>query len=114
MGDGTAEPTAPEAVFTLLVDCGRAPDDGLPQDATGARLLCYIAARDEAEAVRGAVAVLKDAGLAPLDVTSYGTLDDRLAEDDLDPEERALIDRAAEEKALVVAEMTPRFGEETE
>lgn len=98
-------------VFTLVVDCGRGPDDGLPDGATGARLLCYIAADDEADAVRGAVAVLRDAGLAPLDVTGYGSLEDRLAGDGIEDEERALIDRAAAEKALVVAEMTPRFGE---
>ncbi len=97
------------SVYTLVVDCGRAADDGLPDGATGATLLCFIAAGDEAEAVRSAVAVLKDAGLAPLDVTGYGSLEERLSEGPIEPEERALIDRAAAEGALVVAEVTTRF-----
>ncbi len=37
---------APE-VWTLLVEVGRKADDGLPEGATGAALLCYAAGRDE-------------------------------------------------------------------
>ena len=77
-------------VFTLVVEVGRKPGDGLPEGATGAALLCYAAGVDEAEAVREAVAVLKVAEMAPLDVTGYGTLAEREAEGAaIAPEERA-------------------------
>lgn len=102
----------PQDVYTLLVEVGRKPEDGLPEDATGAALLCYASGVDEEEAVREAVAVLKVAGLAPLDVTGYGTLAERLAEGhDVPEEERALMDKARDENAVIVAEMTPFFDE---
>ncbi|WP_370205672.1 hypothetical protein, partial [Pararhodobacter marinus] len=86
-----------QQVFTLLVQVGRKEGDGLPEGSTGAGLLCYASGVDEAEAVRETVAILKQADLAPLDVTGYGTLDDRLAQgDEIDPEERALMQRALE------------------
>lgn len=97
-------------MFTLLVEAGRREGDGLPDDATGAALLLYASGVDEAEAVREAVAVLKEAGMNPLDVSGYGTLEERLAEGhDIAPEERALMDRAREENAVVVAQVTPFF-----
>ena len=95
-------------VYTLLVEVGRKAGDGLPEGASGAGLLCYAAGRDEAEAVRETVAVLRQADLAPLDVTGYGTLDERLAEGaEIDEDERALMRRAAEENAVIVAQVTP-------
>ncbi len=94
-------------VYTLLVEVGRGPNDGLPPDATGAALLCYSTGRDEAEAVRETVSVLKTAELVPLDVTSYGTLAEREAEGhEIGEEDRALMGRALEENAVVVAETT--------
>ncbi|EYD75717.1 Type II secretory pathway, component PulF [Rubellimicrobium mesophilum DSM 19309] len=100
----------PQRVFTLLVEVGRKADDGLPEGATGGALLCYAAGVDEAEAVRETVAVLKEAGLAPLDVSGYGTLEERLAEGhDIDEEERALMDRALADNAVVVSQMTPFY-----
>jgi hypothetical protein len=100
----------PQRVFTLLVEVGRKAEDGLPEEATGGALLCYAAGVDEAEAVRETVAVLKEAGLAPLDVSGYGTLEERLAEGhDIPDEERALMDRALAENAVIVAQMTPFF-----
>ncbi|SPJ22984.1 hypothetical protein [Palleronia abyssalis] len=100
-------------VFTLLVEVGRAPGDGLPKDANGAALLCYASGVDEAEAVRETVAVLKQAEMSPLDVTGYGTLEDRLADgDEIDPEERELMDRALSENAVIVAQATPFFDED--
>jgi hypothetical protein len=98
-------------VFTLLVQVGRKPGDGLPDAATGAALLCYAAGVDEEEAVRETVAVLKAADLAPLDVTGYGALGERLAGGEVSQEERALMERARDENAVVVAEMTPFFDE---
>ena len=101
--------TDPE-VFTLVVQLGRKSGDGLPEGATGAALVAYAGGRDEAEAVRETVAVLKIADLAPLDVTSYGTLAEREAEgQDIPDEERALMQRALDENAVVVAQMTPEF-----
>jgi len=97
-------------VFTLLVQVGRKEGDGLPKGATGAGLVCYAAGVDEAEAVRETVAVLKQADLAPLDVTGYGSLTDREANGDQIPdEERALMQRAQAENAVIVAQMEPFF-----
>jgi hypothetical protein len=98
------------AVYTLLVEVGRKPEDGLPDGATGAGLLCYAMARTEDEAVRETVEVLKTAGLNPLEVQSYGAAAEReAAGEDIAPEERALMDRAAAENAVVVAQVTHFF-----
>ena len=99
-------------VYTLLVEVGRKDGDGLPREATGAALMCYASGVDEAEAVRGTVAILKEADMAPLDVSGYGTLDERLEEGhDIPEEERALMDRALAENAVIVAQVTPFFDE---
>ena len=99
-------------VYTLVVELGRKPDDGLPEGATGAGLLCYAAGKDEAEAVRETVALLKQAGMSVLEVTGIGTLAEREAEGhDIPGEERALMARALEENAVIVAQMEPVFGE---
>ncbi len=103
-------PKRPPEVYTLLVQVGRKPGDGLPDGATGAALLCYASGRSEDEAVRETVAVLKQADLAPLDVTGYGTVAERVAADhEIPEEERALMRRAADENAVIVAEMTPLY-----
>ncbi|SEL59079.1 hypothetical protein SAMN05443999_106164 [Roseovarius azorensis] len=99
-----------QQVYTLLVEVGRKYGDGLPAKATGAALLIYASGVDEAEAVRETVAILKQADTAPLDVTGYGTLAEREAEgDDIPEEERALMQRALEENAVIVAQVTPFF-----
>jgi hypothetical protein len=99
-------------VYTLLVEVGRKAGDGLPEGATGAGLLCFAAGVSEAEAVRETVAVLKQADLAPLDVTGYGTLAERLGQgDEIGDEERALMDRARAENAVIVVQMTPFYGD---
>jgi uncharacterized protein (UPF0548 family) len=65
---------------------------------------------DEAEAVRESVAILKQADMAPLDVSGYGTLAEREAEGhDISGEERALMQRALEENAVIVAQVTPFY-----
>jgi hypothetical protein len=100
-------------VYTLLVQVGRKKGDGLPKGATGAGLLCYASGVDEAEAVRETVAVLKKADLAPLDVTGYGTRDERLAAGEtLAEDESELMQRALDENAVIVVQMTPFFGDE--
>ncbi len=103
-----------QQVHTLLVELGRKEGDGLPKDATGAALVCYATGIDEAEAVRETVAVLKQAGLNPLEVSGYGTLDERLAEGhDIAEEERRLMEKARTENAVIVAQMTPFFDDPT-
>lgn len=95
-----------QQVFTLLVQVGRKEGDGLPEGATGAALVCYASGVDEAEAVRETVAVLKQADLNPLDVTGYGTLQEREAQGhEIGEEDRALMERAKEENAVIVAQM---------
>lgn len=102
----------PQQVFTLLVEVGRSTGDGLPDGATGAALLCYASGVDEAEAVRETVAVLKTAEMNPLDVTGYGTLEEREADGhDIGDEERALMHRALEENAVIVADTTVLKGD---
>lgn len=97
-------------VYTLLVEVGRTKNDGLPEGATGAALMCYAAGQDEPEAVRETVAILKQADMAPLDVTGYGSLDERLAEGhEIDADERALMARALDENSVIIAQMQPFF-----
>jgi hypothetical protein len=101
-----------QQVYTLLVEVGRKAGDGLPDKSTGAALMCYASGVDEAEAVRETVAILKQADLAPLDVSGYGTLDERReAGDEIDDEERALMQRALDENSVIIAQMTPFFDE---
>lgn len=83
------------SVHLLVVEVGRKPGDGLPDEATGAALLCYAAGRDEVAAVRDTVDTLRQAGLAPLEVST--------TEQPLDPE---LSRRAREEDAVIVAQVT--------
>ncbi|WP_076447993.1 hypothetical protein [Roseivivax lentus] len=103
-----------QKVYTLVVELGRKSGDGLPDGATGAALMCYASGVDEAEAVRETVAILKQADMAPLDVTGYGTEDERReAGHEIDAEERALMARALEENSVVVAQITPYFDKAT-
>lgn len=100
-----------QRVYTLVVQIGRKEGDGLPKKATGAGLVVYASGVDEAEAVRETVAILKQADTAPLDVTGYGTLEERLAEGhEIPDEERALMERALAENAVIVAQMEPFYG----
>ncbi|MFC3570901.1 hypothetical protein [Paracoccus simplex] len=101
-----------QQVYTLLVEVGRAADDGLPEGASGAALVCYASGVTEEEAVRETVAILKQAGLAPIEVTGHGSIDERLAEGhEIPEEERALMDRALNENAVIVAQMEPLYGD---
>ncbi|NNL18696.1 MAG: hypothetical protein HKP37_08160 [Boseongicola sp.] len=103
-----------QQVYTLLIQIGRKDGDGLPKGATGGALVCYATGVDEAEAVREAVAVLKKADVAPLDVTGYGTIEEREAEGhEIDAEERALMQRALDDNAVIVAQMTPFFEDKS-
>ena len=102
-----AKKTRPLEVYTLVVEVGRSPNDGLPKGATGAALLCYASGRDEAEAVRETVQVLKTAELNPLDVTGYGSRADREAEGhEIGDDDLELMERALSENAVIVAETT--------
>jgi hypothetical protein len=102
-----------QQVYTLVVEVGRKAGDGLPDGATGGALLCYASGVDEAEAVRETVAVLKQADLAPLDVSGYGTRADReKAGEEITAEDAAMMQRALDENAVIVVQMTPFFGDE--
>ncbi len=108
-----AEKASKQQVYTLLVEVGRKDGDGLPKGATGAALMCFASGVDEAEAVRETVAILKQADLAPLDVSGYGTLDERLAEGhDISDDEKALMQRALDENSVIVAQMSPFFDKD--
>lgn len=101
-----------QQVYTLVVEVGRKTGDGLPDDSTGAGLMCYASGVDEAEAVRETVAILKQAEMSPLDVTGYGTLDERIEQGhEIDDDERALMTRALIENSVIVAQVTPFFNE---
>ena len=102
----------PEAeVFILLVEVGRRQGDGLPDGASGAGFLCYTAARDERTAVDETVGVLREAGLNPIEVESYGTGSEPEGIE-IGEEERALMDRARAENAVIVASVEHFAGEE--
>ena len=58
------------------------------------------------------MAILKQADMAPLDVSGYGTRDERLAEGhDLSEDELALMDRALAENSVIVVQVTPFYGD---
>ena len=102
-----------QQVYTLLVEVGRASGDGLPEGASGAALVCYASGTTEDEAVRETVAILKQAGLAPIEVTGHGSIDERLEDGhEIPDEERALMDRALAENAVIVAQMEPLYPED--
>ena len=99
-----------KSVYTLIVQVGRSKNDGLPAGSTGAGLLCYASGIDEPEAVRETVAILKQADLAPLDVTGHGTVEDRLKDgEEIGEDELNLMERAENENSVIVAQMTPFF-----
>jgi len=51
--------------------------------------------------------------MAPLDVSGYGTLEERLAEGhDINDEEQELMKRALEENSVIVAQMTPFYDDQ--
>lgn len=105
-------PKSRHDVYTLVVQVGRKEGDGLPKGATGAGLVCFASGVDEAEAVRETVAILKQADLAPLDVTGLGTAKERVeAGEEIGDEELELMERALAENSVVVAQMTPFFSD---
>lgn len=112
MTDMPKKPRKKQQVYTLLVQAGRSISDGFPEGSSGAALMIYASGVDEAEAVRETVAILKQADVAPLDVTGYGTLDERLSEGhDISDDERELMQRALDENSVIIAQMTPLFDD---
>lgn len=103
------------AIYTLEVNLGRSKKDGLPKKATGATLICYSTGVDEEEAVREAVATLRHSNMAPLNVIGYGSIQERLSNGhEIDPEEKQLMERAVHENSVIVADVMPIFGNDTE
>ena len=113
MTDKPKKKVSRQQVYTLLVEVGRSEGDGLPKGATGAALMIYASGVDEPEAVRETVAILKRADMAPLDVTGYGTLQERLEQGhDISDDEQGLMQRALDENSVIVAQMTPFFEDQ--
>lgn len=107
------KPKRPQQVYTLVVELGRSPGDGLPEGSTGAALMVYATGVDEAEAVRETVAVLKQADLSPVDVVGYGTAEEREAQGQIiEDDERALMAKALSENAVIVAQMEAFYGDD--
>ena len=72
--------------------------------------MVYSSGVTEDEAVREAVAILRQADMAPLDLTGYGTPEERDRDGPpVDPAERDLMRRALDENAVVVARVTAHF-----
>ena len=70
----------------------------------------YSRGANKAEAVREAVAVIKQANLSPLEVTSYGTFSEREENGaGIDDEEKDLMHRALEENSVLIAKMKTLF-----
>lgn len=110
MKQGKTPAKGRQRIFTLLVETGRRNGDGLPEKSTGAAMVIYAAGIDENEAVRETVNVLKKAGAAPLQISGYGTLEERLANGhDISVEERELMDRALSENSVIAAQITPFY-----
>ncbi len=98
------------AIYTLEVNLGRSKDDGLPKKATGATLVCYSTGVNEEEAVREAVATLRRSNMSPLDVVGYGSIQERISNgDEINPEEKQLMERALYENSLIVTDVMPIF-----
>ena len=94
----------------MLVQVGRKDGDGLPAKATGAGLMLFASGVAEAEAVRESVAILKQADMAPLEVTGYGTLQEREElGHEIGEDERELMQRALAENSVIVAQVEPYF-----
>ena len=103
------------AIFTLEVTLGRSKNDGLPRKSIGATLICYSTGIDEEEAVREAVATLKRSNMSPLNVVGYGSIEERLKNGhEIDLEEKKIMLRALNENSVIVADVMPLFGNETE
>ncbi|MEM9781370.1 MAG: hypothetical protein AAF899_02735 [Pseudomonadota bacterium] len=100
-----APAATPDPVHLLMVEVGRKEGDGLPAEATGAALICYCAAPSEKTAVDATVQVLREAGLAPLEVEAWGTVTAPEAPEGfaVDPD---LADRAATQNAVIVAHIS--------
>ena len=106
----TEKTKRPQQVYTLLVEVGRSTGDGLPKGTTGDALMIYASGVTESEAVNETVAILKQAEMSPLDVSGYGTLEERLAEGhEISDDEKALMQRALDENSVIVAQMTPFY-----
>jgi hypothetical protein len=97
-------------VFSLVMECRRLPSHGLPPGATGARLLCYSPGLTLDDAVEAASEVARRAGLEPLQVEVHGSLAERRATGEVCGDALTLMEQAAQRNAVVIADLTPRFG----
>ncbi len=87
--------------------------DDLPKGASGAAFMIFAPAEDEEEAVRAATKLFKEAGLSPLEVTSYGTIEQRIAEGfEFSSEELQLADEAVSQDAIIILDKQVFFGDD--
>lgn len=98
-------------VYLLVIEVGKREGDDLPEEATGAAFIALAPATSEEEAVHDSVKLFKEAKLNPLEVTNYGTLDERAAEGaEVSDEERALAKEAAETGAVIILDKQVFYG----
>lgn len=102
-----------EDIYTLVIQFGRKDDDGLPEGATGGAMIAVAPAANEKAAVDDTVRLLKEAGLAPIEVESYGTMEERRASGyEFTEEELECIELARGENAIIVVQKTLFYDED--
>ncbi len=100
-------------IYTLLVEVGRIEGDDLPDQATGAAFLLFAPNKEERLAVSDTVQLLRDAGLNPLEVTNYGTIDQRQSDGHAFSEaEQKLLEEVAESGATIIIDKTVFYDED--
>ncbi len=100
-------------VYTLVMEVTKHEGDDLPKEASGAAFVLFAPAEDEDEAVREAVKIFKEAGLSPLEVTSYGTIEQRKSEGyEFSEEELELANEAISAQAIIILDKQVFFGDD--
>ena len=89
-----------QIIFTLVAEVGRSKGDGSTQKMHLEPPLCVMrVASMKLKAVRETIAVLKISGMAPLNVSGYGSIKERIDEGhDIDDHEYDLMEKAMKEK----------------
>lgn len=102
-------------IFTLVLEVTKSENDDLPIEATGAAFVLFAPADDADEAVREAVKIFREAGLNPLEVSNYGTIEERISEGyEFAEEEMALAEEAKNSNAIIILDKQLFFGDDDE
>ncbi len=100
-------------VFTLMVELGRIAGDDFPEKSTGGAMVIFAPSTEEAIAVRETVQLLREAGLNPLEVTNYGTVNERRDEGyEFSSDEEELVEEALREDAMIIIEKQVFYDED--